>query len=105
MLMRRHGFTTHGVDIESAVYRAIYTKINAAVQTNSLLLRNAFKFTAGLHDTKFEFEPLTEEMCNGCMVMNTGTQDKPWMLWVKEVETTGLNVNNGGGVRGLMRKG
>jgi hypothetical protein len=45
-LMRRHGYTTHGVDIETAVYRAIYTKINAGVQTNSMLLRQAFNATS-----------------------------------------------------------
>jgi hypothetical protein len=27
--------------------------------------------------------------------MNEGTQDKPWALWVKEVESTGLYVNKG----------
>jgi hypothetical protein len=35
VLMRRHGYTTHGTDIETAVYRAIYTKINAGVQTSA----------------------------------------------------------------------
>lgn len=98
VLMRRHGFTTWGGDVETAVYRAIYTKINAGVQTNAMLTRNAFASalgsTQGL-DTKFAFEPLTEAMCDGCDKMNTGTQDKPWRLWVKEVEENRLYVNKG----------
>jgi hypothetical protein len=102
--MRRHGFTTHGPDIETAVYRAIYTKINAEAQTGAMLTRNAFANTLGksswgsgkdVWKEKFDFEPLTEEMCKGCDRMNTGTQDKPWKLWVKEVEEKGLYVNKG----------
>jgi len=92
VLMRRHGFTTHGGDIETAVYRAIYTKINAAAQTNSLLLRAAFS-QGSTSEAKFEFEPLTQEMCDGCTKMNEGTQDKPWKLWVAEVERSSLYVN------------
>lgn len=93
-LMRRHGYTTHGVDIETAVYRAIYTKINAGVQTNSMLLRQAFNATSKVAE-KFDFDPLTPEQCEGCIIMNEGTQDKPWKLWVQEVEASNLYVNRG----------
>lgn len=98
VLMRRHGFTTFGADIETAVYRAIYSKVNAAVQTNAMLTWNAFVSALGSSqglEAKFPFEPLTEAMCEGCDKMNTGTQDKPWRLWVKEVEENRLYVNNG----------
>ena len=94
VLMRRHGYTTHGFDIETAVYRAIYTKINAGVQTNSALLRNAFP-QGSAFETGFEFEPLTDAMVEGCKKMNTGTQDKPWRLWVAEVEKSPLYINRG----------
>lgn len=94
VLMRRHGYTTHGRDIETAVYRAIYTKINAGVQTNALMIRSAFAQTPGL-EAKFAFEPLTAEMCDGCAKMNEGTQDKPWKLWVAEVEKSSLYINRG----------
>ena len=110
VLMRRHGYTTHGADIETAVYRAIYTKINAGVQTSAFGVRGNFaamQQAASLTketkkeeqengmEMKFEFEPLTAEQCRGCVVMNEGTQDKPWRLWVQEVESSVLYRNDG----------
>ncbi|KAK4452228.1 Adducin-related protein 2 [Podospora aff. communis PSN243] len=92
VLMRRHGYTTHGKDIETAVYRAIYTKVNAGVQTNAMLLRSAMPSTM---KPKFELGPLTDEMCRGCIKMNEGTQDKPWKLWAAEVEKSPLYINRG----------
>ncbi|KAM7194534.1 Adducin-related protein 2 [Naviculisporaceae sp. PSN 640] len=91
-LMRRHGYTTHGRDIETAVYRAIYTKVNARIQTDAMTLRSAIP--AGM-SPKFELEPLTDEMCRGCAKMNEGTQDKPWKLWAAEVENSSLYINRG----------
>jgi len=92
VLMRRHGYTTHGRDIETAVYRAIYTKVNAGVQTNAMLLRSAMPSTM---QPKFELEPLTDDMCRGCIKMNEGTQDKPWKLWAAEAENSSLYINRG----------
>lgn len=94
VLMRRHGYTTHGTDIETAVYRAIYTKINAGVQTQSTMLRQAFPQVSP-HSLNFEFEALTDDQCSGCLKMNEGTQDKPWKLWCAEVEKSSLYVNRG----------
>jgi ribulose-5-phosphate 4-epimerase/fuculose-1-phosphate aldolase len=94
VLMRRHGYTTHGRDIETAVYRAIYTKINASIQTDATTIRHSFPQISDL-GTKFDFEPLTQEMCEGCIKMNEGTQDKPWKLWVAEVEKSPLYINRG----------
>jgi ribulose-5-phosphate 4-epimerase/fuculose-1-phosphate aldolase len=88
VLMSRHGYTTHGRDIETAVYRAIYTKINAEAQTKAITLQRAFDQTAAL-------SPMSAAMCQGCLKMNEGTQDKPWLLWKKEVETSPLYVNKG----------
>lgn len=93
-LMRRHGYTTHGTDIETAVYRAIYTKINAGVQTSATNIRQNF-LQISTRQQKFEFEPLTAEQCRGCIIMNEGTQDKPWRLWVQEVEKSHLYTNSG----------
>ena len=47
VVMRKHGFTTWGPDIQTAVYRAYFTVQNAAAQTNSAVLRNAFGSMAG----------------------------------------------------------
>jgi len=98
VLMRRHGYATHGVDIETAVYRAIYTKVNAGVQTNAMAIRSAFAQSLESSNLPREtgpFEPLSKEMCEGCLKMNEGTQDKPWRLWVAEVEKLPLYVNDG----------
>lgn len=95
VLMRRHGYTTHGKDIETAVYRAIYTKVNAGVQTNAMMLRSALPSFAPTVQAKFDFEPLTDDMCKGCLKMNEGTQDKPWKLWAADVEKSPLYSNRG----------
>lgn len=92
VLMRRHGYTTHGRDIETAVYRAIYTKVNAGVQTNAMLLRSSMP--SGV-EPNFELDSLSDEMCSGCLKMNEGTQDKPWRLWAAEVEKSSLYINRG----------
>nr|POE71853.1 decarboxylase tropj [Quercus suber] len=78
VLMNRHGYTTWGKDIPSAVYRAIYTLINAGVQTNAMLLQAASK-----DDTPVE--GLSERHCQDCQQMNEATQDKSWRLWTREV--------------------
>lgn len=95
VLMRRHGFTTHGVDIETAVYRGIYTKTNAGAQTNTILIRNAFDQQPFGNQRSGSFEVMSEAMLEGCQKMNEGTQDKPWALWVAEVENNSLYQNNG----------
>jgi hypothetical protein len=79
--------------METAVYRAVYTKVNAGVQTNAMLLRSAMSTGMGaagvaseMLQPKFDLEPLTDEMCKGCTKMNEGTQDKPWGLWERQVD-------------------
>ena len=90
VLMSRHGYTTHGGDIETAVYRAIYTKINAEAQTKAIMLQKAF---GGASSDALDY--MNSQQCSDCLQMNEGTQDKPWALWKKEVETNPLYVNKG----------
>lgn len=63
VLMRRHGFTTQADSIEKAVYRAIYTKENAAAQTGAMAIGR---------DSGGRVGPLglTKELVEGCTVMN-----------------------------------
>ena len=97
VLMRRHGFTCVGRDIVTAVYRAIYTRINAEAQTKAMLIaRNA----PGLQDEadtqealQLGFQGLTEQQGVGTSVMCEKFQDKPWRLWVREVERLPLYEN------------
>lgn len=109
VLMRKHGFTTWGPDIEQAVYRAVFGTLNARVQTDSTLLRNAFSGLAGqgMNMDAWEsgsgqaalfsndFEPLTAEQAAAAADSNAGTVDRPWGLWVAEVQANPLYQNNG----------
>jgi ribulose-5-phosphate 4-epimerase/fuculose-1-phosphate aldolase len=89
VLMRRHGFTCIGHDIVTAVYRAIYTRINAEAQTKAMGIAGV----SGLSQGEGGFQPITDEQVVGCKVMNEKFHDKPWRLWVREVETLPLYIN------------
>jgi ribulose-5-phosphate 4-epimerase/fuculose-1-phosphate aldolase len=88
VLMANHGFTTLGTSIKQAVYRAIYTQVNASVQTNAITLRNA-AVGAGV-GVESEIRYLNAEQTAGSLKMNDASQDRPWGLWVREVESCGL---------------
>ena len=92
VLMKRHGYTTHGKDIPTAVFRAIYTLINAGVQTNATLLQAAAN-TAGMVE-EASVESLSEVQATDCQKMLEATQDKSWRLWVREVEASPVYKNN-----------
>lgn len=101
VLMRKHGFTTHGYDVQSAVFHAMFTTAAARVQTNAALLRNAFgSLDNGVWSSKGQeyvnaFEPLTAQQAVDTEASISGTTDRPWGLWVAEVESQPLYVNNG----------
>jgi ribulose-5-phosphate 4-epimerase/fuculose-1-phosphate aldolase len=67
VLMRRHGFTTQAESIEMAVYRAVYTKINAKAQTDALSVSKNFG-----GETVFDAGDLglTGDQTVGCAAMN-----------------------------------
>ncbi|EHY55085.1 hypothetical protein HRR83_005660 [Exophiala dermatitidis] len=96
VLMRRHGYTVVGRDIITAVYRAIYTRINAEAQTKAMGIANHAGAGIGsghAEQLSFPFQGLTDEQSKGCAVMNEGYQAKPWRLWVREVERLPLYEN------------
>jgi hypothetical protein len=41
-----------------------------------------------------EMRYLDENQVEGCMKMNDASQDRPWELWIKEVEVCGLYRSN-----------
>lgn len=108
VLMRKHGFSTWGPDIRTAVFRAVFTTENAKAQTDSALLRSAF---GGLADQgvamnvwsgaeggdimQNNFEPLTAQQAADAEESIGGTTQRPWDLWVAEVEASPLYQNNG----------
>lgn len=99
VLMKNHGFTAVGSNVPQAVYRAVYTQVNARTQTNAIMLRNAFLNSAtartDIVDSAGEggLAYLSEEQVEGCSKMAEASQDRPWGLWVREVETHPLYSN------------
>ena len=95
VLMRRHGFTCVGRDIVTAVYRGIYTRINAEAQTKAMIIADSGG--EGPLGQEGEggggFQALSEEQVTGCKIMCERFQDKPWRLWVREVERLPLYEN------------
>lgn len=86
VLMKRHGYTTWGTDIPTAVYRATYTSINAGVQTSATTIQAAYEEGG-------KVEGLSERHCADTKKMTEATQDKSWRLWSREVESLPLYVN------------
>lgn len=95
VLMKKHGFTTLGTNIPATVFRALYTQTNAGIQTNALLLQKAIS-SDNWPGAKRDFgglASLSEKEARDCQLMNEGTQERPWGLWVREVEACPLYVN------------
>jgi len=72
VLMRGHGMTVVGDSIPEAVFRAIYTEMNARLQLNAQRLEGPLTFLSdaeGANATK----------------SNLGTIERPWELWKKKV--------------------
>ena len=68
VLMRGHGMTVVGSGVQEAVFRAIYTEMNARLQLQAESLEGPIQF---LSDT--EGRRSTEA--------NRGTLERPWELW------------------------
>lgn len=91
VLMKRHGYTTHGKDIPTAVYRTIYTLINAGIQTNAMNIANA-RFSPDQAKSMGTLG-MSERHSHDCQIMTEATQDKSWRLWCHEVEVNPLYRN------------
>ncbi len=70
-LMRGHGFVAVAASIPVAVYRAIYTELNAAAQQKAIALGGAITY----------LEP-DEAACADEAIR--GVSDRPWELWKRE---------------------
>lgn len=71
-LMRGHGNVVVGPDIKSAVYRAVYTEINARLQLQAMMAGGPITF-------------LHPEEARLAEVAIDGQLDRPWQLWKKKV--------------------
>jgi ribulose-5-phosphate 4-epimerase/fuculose-1-phosphate aldolase len=72
VLMRGHGVTVVGASIQEAVFRAIYTEMNARVQLQSMLLEGPIEF-------------LSDYEARAVDAANRGTLERPWELWKKDI--------------------
>jgi ribulose-5-phosphate 4-epimerase/fuculose-1-phosphate aldolase len=70
VLMRGHGMTIVGDGVQEAVFRAIYTEMNARLQIQAQQLEGPIEF-------------LSEEEGKRSTVANRGTVERPWELWKK----------------------
>jgi ribulose-5-phosphate 4-epimerase/fuculose-1-phosphate aldolase len=94
VLMSNHGFTAVGNSVKQAVYRAVYTHVNAGIQTNALLLRNAAgPSSSGVGTGGLRY--LNEKQVQGSLKMNDASQDRPWGLWLEEIKACNLYPRQG----------
>lgn len=92
-LMRGHGLTIVADGIEEAVSRSVYTMKNASIQTAALTMQSAFAAQSGGSGPgglKF----LNESESKAATDMSRWSAQRPWKLWVREVEASGLYLNS-----------
>jgi ribulose-5-phosphate 4-epimerase/fuculose-1-phosphate aldolase len=77
VLMRGHGMTVIGDGVPEAVFRAIYTEMNARLQLQASQLEGPIEF-------------LSEEEGRRSQAANRGTIERPWELWKKDARGKGV---------------
>jgi ribulose-5-phosphate 4-epimerase/fuculose-1-phosphate aldolase len=70
VLMRGHGMTVVGAGVQEAVFRAVYTEMNARLQLQALQLEGPIEF-------------LSDEEGRRSTAANAGTLERPWEVWKK----------------------
>ncbi|MBV9190974.1 MAG: class II aldolase/adducin family protein [Betaproteobacteria bacterium] len=70
VLMRGHGMTVVGASIQEAVFRAVYTEMNARLQLQATQLEGPIEF-------------LSDEEGRRSTSANAGTLERPWEVWKK----------------------
>jgi len=68
VLMRGHGMTVVGASVQEAVFRAIYTEMNARLQLQAMQLEGPIEF-------------LSDEEGRRSTAANAGTLERPWEVW------------------------
>ena len=71
-LMRGHGSVAVGADIMSAVYRAVYTEVNARLQAQAIALGGGIRFLA-----QGEYELIESR--------TDKNYERPWRMWKERV--------------------
>ena len=92
VLMRGHGYTIVAPSIEACIFRAIYTKENAIIQTTSLGLSMAYRDPSHAGAGR-DIEYLRDDEIQGTTDLSKHSWRRAWGLWVREVEALELYVN------------
>lgn len=71
VLMRGHGSTAVGKDVREAVFRAVYTEVNARLQAEAMRLGGTLTF-------------LSAQESHGATIANQGQVTRAWDLWSRE---------------------
>jgi len=94
-LMRGHGFTAVAHSIESVVLRAVYTQKNAAIQTTALLLQAThLDVVRGATTEHSGLKYLSDEEAEAATDATNWSVQRPWRLWVREVQACPLYCNS-----------
>lgn len=92
VLMQSHGFTTCAGSIETVVFQAVYSQLNAQVQAGALgLERQQTVASASLSHDGVVY--LTAQQAKDSWATDIGTVQRPWDLWVRQVRTSPLYMN------------
>jgi ribulose-5-phosphate 4-epimerase/fuculose-1-phosphate aldolase len=75
VLMRGHGMTVVGDSVQEAVFRALYTEMNARLQLQAGQLEGPIEF-------------LSDEEGKRATLTNRGTIERPWELWKSRAMAT-----------------
>lgn len=109
VLMRGHGFTTLADSLEAVTFQAIYTVEAAKVQSQAILLQNAYfdSVVEGKVDIEAggniksarvkgegEIKYLSDRETADAWAFNKDTVMRPWQLWCREVEISPLYRND-----------
>ncbi len=73
VLMRGHGFVAAGGSVPEAIYRAIYTELNASLQQRAIGLGGTVTY-------------LDEEEAMLAEATNRSVLERPWKLWKQQVQ-------------------
>ncbi|TID16172.1 Acyl-CoA dehydrogenase family member 11 [Venturia nashicola] len=105
VLMRGHGFTTLADSLEAVTFQAIYTVEAAKVQSQAILMQNAYfgsvvegkvdveaggKIKSAKVKGEGEIKYLSDRETADAWVFNKETVMRPWQLWCREVEISPL---------------
>lgn len=92
-LMRGHGMTIVAPGIEEVVSRCVYTMKNASIQTAAMAMQSAFAAQSGT-SVPGSLHFLDKKESEAATQMSQWSAQRPWKLWVREVEASGLYLNS-----------